>query len=74
MGDIICIKGPLDDKLPYQHFVELEVSLPIQGKESVVGLFPVLIAPDTSYNQKVPLLVGTNVLDRLYQQLYGKQE
>ena len=74
IGDIICIKGPLDDKLPYQDFVELEVSLPIHGKESVVGLFPVLIDPDTSYNQKVPLLVGTNVLDCLYQQLYGKQE
>ena len=22
IGDIICIKGPLDDKLPYQDFVE----------------------------------------------------
>jgi len=74
IGHIICIKGPLDDKLPYHDFIELEVSLLVQGKEHVVGLFPVLIAPDTSYNQKVPLLVGTNVLDRLYQQVYGTQE
>ena len=71
IGHILCVKGPLDEKLPYTDFVELEISIPVDGKRHIVGLYPVLIAPDNDYNRKVPLLVGSNVLDRLDEQVCG---
>ena len=58
IGDILSVKGPLDDKLPYQEFVELEIGLPVDGSINSVGKFPVLISPDTTYNLKVPMLIG----------------
>ena len=66
IGDI------LSDKLPYQEFVELEIGLPVDGSINSVGTFPVLISPDTTYNLKVPMLIGTNVLDKFYDQMMSR--
>jgi dUTPase len=35
----------------------------------IVGTFPVLVSPDTDYNMRVPVLVGTNVLDTFRKQM-----
>ena len=74
IGHILCVKGPMDERLPYQNYVELEIGLPVNSQCHSVGLFPVLVAPDTEYNRKVPLLLGTNVLDRFYEQVCGDRQ
>ena len=63
ISNLLVVKGPLDNKLPYEGTVELEVSLPIGGQKYCVGVFPVLVSPDTEYNSRTPVLVGTNVLE-----------
>jgi len=75
VAHILCVKGPMDDTLPYHDFIEVEIELPVNGVNHTIGTFPVLISPDTNFNIDVPLLIGTNVLDRFYEQLneqYGK--
>ena len=71
-GDILSVKGSLDDKLPYQEYVELEIGLPVDGSINSVGTFPVLISPDTAYNLKVLLLIGTNALYKFYDQMMDR--
>ena len=58
MEGILQVKGPLDENLPYEGIVELELSFPVGKDVHFVGTFPVLVAPQTSYNSKLPLLVG----------------
>lgn len=70
--DLLVVKGPLDETLPYLGFVELELSLPVGNESHTVGVFPVLVAPETNYNQRVPLLLGTNVLDPFLSQITVK--
>ena len=63
VSDLLVVRGPLDEPLPYTGFVELEMSLPWSDGFYTVGVFPVLVSPNTGYNAQVPILVGTNVLN-----------
>ena len=72
VNDLLRIKGPLDEVLPYTEFVELEIGLPLGDQIHVVGTFPILVSPDTDYNMKVPALIGTNVLD-VFQDQFNQQ-
>ena len=72
ISDLIVVKGPLDEKLPYMGLVEIELSIPLQGHGHNIGVFPVLVAPDTAFNNRVPLLVGTNVLAPFFSQVHVK--
>ncbi len=60
------IQGPDGSKLPFVGYIEAEVSVPALADFSVC--VPVLVAPMTEYNQKVPVIVGTNII-RLYKPL-----
>ena len=72
VGDILTIKGPMDEELPYSGFVELEISIPFGKGNHSVGVFPVLVSPNTPYNHKVPVLLGTNVLNCFFSQIVEK--
>ena len=74
LSDLLVVKGPLDDKLPFEGFVELELAIPSSNQDLVVGTFPVLVSPDTAYNRRVPLLLGTNVLQILSTQVPDRLE
>jgi hypothetical protein len=69
INDILQVKGPLDECLPYKDFIELEIGLPLGESIHSIGTFPVLVSPDTDYNQRVPLLIGTNILEKFYDQV-----
>ena len=58
---VACANG---DTLPYTGYVILEIGIP-QSQETLTALC--LVAPDTEYNQRVPVLLGTNVLGSLRQ-------
>ena len=62
------IEGAGGQHVPYKGYIQALISFPsnITGiTEQITSL--VLIVPDCHFNTQIPLLVGTNVLDRLYQ-------
>ena len=64
----LTITGLDGRSIPYLGLIEVTVKADfMQGKEVEVLA---LIIPNTEYNQKVPIIVGTNVI-RLYQALYS---
>ena len=64
--DLLQIRGAGGHSLPYLGYVYL--SLKLNEHTSPVDV-PVLVVPDTEYKSKVPLLVGTNVLQLWKDQL-----
>ena len=51
--------------LDYSGCAVVQVSVPCIGKSTV--LVPCLIVPMTEYNKEVPVIVGTNIINRVYQ-------
>ena len=61
--DILNIECANGDKLPYDGFIEASFTvqgLPIKGQHAIF-----LIVPNSAYNQRVPILLGTNILQEL---------
>ncbi|XP_053389871.1 uncharacterized protein LOC128552836 [Mercenaria mercenaria] len=55
--DIYCANG---QEVPYSGDIELGVKVPSLSDEEVVAL--ILIIPQTEYNQRVPVIIGTNLI------------
>ena len=53
------IEGAAGQHLPYSGYVELDLKVP-EVDESLTSLF--LVVPDTKYGQNVPVILGTNIL------------
>ena len=60
LDGLIHVQGAGGHVLQYLGYVEATIAFPDLGKASTDALF--LVAPDTSYHSKVPVLVGTNLL------------
>ena len=69
LSDLLMINNASGDSIPYLSYVEMTVELPGLG----TGKYSLLVVPDTVYNMSVPLLVGTNILGRLKDELLDKQ-
>ena len=70
LDDMLRIECANGDMLPYDGYVEVDIAVPgITKREQPMLL---LVVPDTNYNQRVPLLLGTNVLGRLMQSCQDK--
>ena len=67
--DLLTVNNASGDLIPYVGYVEVTVELPGLG----TGMYPLLVVPDTVYNTRVPLLVSTNILSRLKDELLDKQ-
>jgi transposase InsO family protein len=70
LDSILDIRGAGGHPLSYKGCIEVEIGFP--GSESEViqeQTALVLVVPDTDYNLKVPLLIGTNLLRSCYQQI-----
>jgi hypothetical protein len=65
------IEGAGGHKLPYSGYIEVDVTVP--GITNPVSCL-MLVVPDTRYAQKVPVILGTNVLEPMMEaveQLHG---
>ncbi len=61
INDIIKIECASGQLLPYMGYVEATVYVPgLTGKEGQETIF--LVTPDTDYNSRIPVLLGTNIL------------
>ncbi len=49
-------------------YIEVDISAPCLCTANIELCVPVLVTPDTEYNHKVPVIIGTNVI-RLYRQM-----
>lgn len=65
LTEIINIKCANGDKLQYKGFVELDLQV-AEGFPKSTGLTCLfLVAPDTDYSSKTPVIIGTNILEPL---------
>ena len=61
LSELLVVEGAGGNRIPYLGFVEFSLELPeLQGGSRSVFA---LVCEDTNYSRKVPLLVGTNVLE-----------
>jgi hypothetical protein len=63
LGDILEIEAATGDVLPYLGYIDVAISTNGAGADVITGLL--LVAPDTRYNARVPVLLGTNILGSL---------
>ena len=73
LGNLLHIECADGESLPYEGYIETDIYLPELDyrQESIF-----LIVPDSSYHQRVPLLIGTNILNSLVticKQQYGER-
>lgn len=61
--DIECAGGT---QLPYLGYIEAKITM---QKNNFSKVYPILIIPDSQYNQNVPLLLGTNILETMMTEL-----
>ena len=59
LENLLRIEGAASQTVPYLGYVECEISGLVPD---VREMFPILVVPDFSYSEKVPVLIGTNVL------------
>ncbi|KAL1254368.1 hypothetical protein QQF64_016597 [Cirrhinus molitorella] len=63
------VEGAGGQHVPYLGYIQVVITFPrtVIGAEVELSSL-VLVVPDCHFNSRVPLLIGTNVLERLYQQ------
>ena len=66
---ILTVEGVGGHRLPYLRYVEVDLYL--KEMEEPAQRVIMLVVPDTAYYQRVPVLIGTNVLRNLKQVLDG---
>ena len=66
---MLTVEGAGGHRLPYLGYVE--VDLFIKGMEEPTQKVVMLVVPDTAYHQRVPVLIGTNILGNLKQVVDG---
>ena len=64
LNSLLKVEGAGGHQLKYTGYAEMEIMVPEHSTTSF--WVPVLVAPDTTYNSMVPLIVGTNVIKMLF--------
>jgi hypothetical protein len=67
-GEILDIECAGGSQLPYSGYIEVNINTP--GSTNNFNTYLVLVVPDSNYNQHIPLLIGTNVLNTILQDLH----
>lgn len=69
MNDLLEVEGANGQAVQYLGYIQLSVQFP---KEFVASHLEIqtlaLIVPDNRVNYNIPILIGTNTLDSLYEQ------
>jgi hypothetical protein len=68
LSKLLTIQGAGGHNLPYLGYIE--VSFSFQNISEGNADYPFLIVPDTSFNRTTPILIGTNILKPVRQDLY----
>ena len=63
LGNLLEIETATGNLLPYHGYIESFIQIPGLQNFEATALF--LIVPDTRFNRKVPVLIGTNILTPL---------
>ena len=63
LNNIVKVEGAGGHLLEYRGYIEVDVQVPDHADTPL--WVPVLIAPSTTYNQRVPMIVGTNIIRML---------
>ncbi len=64
IDNLLKIESVSGESLPYFGYIEVTISLQCDNNQFVSKSIPLLVVPDTTYNNQVPLLLGTNLLQR----------
>lgn len=72
IGELLWVECANGQEIPYLGYVEVAITLPGSLPTEFKLYAPVLIVPDTPYNQRVPCCVGTNVIQLCVKQ--GREE
>lgn len=65
LSALLNVQSAGGNDLPYHGYFECNISIPVSDTSNFNISAPILVVPDTAYNSKVPLLIGTNILNRL---------
>ena len=58
----LSVEGAAGNYLPYTGYIETEVSVPFVSNR--ILNITILVVSDTEYNLEVPVIIGTNIIDR----------
>ena len=61
LDDLLTLSGAGGSEIPYRGYVEVNTKLP--GLDA--SPFPFLVVEETEYNSRVPVLIGTNILNKI---------
>ena len=63
MESLLRVVGAASQDVPFLGYVDVEVEFPVEeaGLCSCLQVL-VLVVPDNAYNQRVPLVIGTNIV------------
>ena len=61
----LTVKSATDTELPFIGYIKADISVPFLSNFECC--IPLLVVPDTDYNVKVPIIVGTNII-RLFKE------
>ena len=65
ISKLLSVETVSGQSLPFHGFCEFEISFQLSEENIFKKVIPFLIVPDTNYNSKVPVLIGTNILNHL---------
>ena len=63
LGKLLKVEGASGQAIPYLGYIEIDISFPkeVSGQVESHSVLA-LIVPDTEYNRRVPLIIGTNLI------------
>ena len=63
LGNLLRVEGASGQAIPYLGYIEMDIKFPkeVTGEEEVHSILA-LVVPQTEYNQRVPLVIGTNII------------
>ncbi len=69
VSSLLKVETVAGTNLPFHGFCEFEISFQLSEESCFKKVIPFLVVPDTNYNQKIPILIGTNVLNHVVSKL-----
>ena len=65
VSSLLKIETVAGKNLPFHGYCEFEINFQLSSEKYFRKVFPFLVVPDTNYNNKVPVLIGTNILNHI---------
>ena len=67
LDEIVEIECAGGSQLPYEGYIEADIKTP--GNSNIITRTIMLVTPDSHYSRQVPVLLGTNILHSMIEQL-----